>query len=80
VVDRLERRTLMVAANTCRSGAMALLGAIVAVRIQSLWLLYIVVFLLGTAETLFDRASFALVPALVDDGSLERVNGPCRRA
>lgn len=33
-------------------------------------------FLLGTAETLFDSASFALVPALVDEASLERANGP----
>ncbi|MCA1701964.1 MAG: MFS transporter [Actinobacteria bacterium] len=76
LVDRLDRRTVMVAANTFRAGAMALLAVAVASGIESLVLVYVVVFLLGTAETLFDSASFALVPALVDEASLERANGP----
>jgi MFS family permease len=75
VVDRLDRRVVMVAANTFRAGAMALLAVAVASGRDSLLFVYLVVFLLGTAETLFDSASFALVPALVDD-SLERANGP----
>ena len=32
--------------------------------------------MLGVAETLFDSASFALLPALVNESDLERANGP----
>jgi MFS family permease len=44
--------------------------------VDSLVFVYVVVFLLGTAETLFDSTSFALLPNLVDESNLERANGP----
>ena len=78
-VDRLDRRVVMVGANIFRACAVALLGVAVLAEIKSLVLVYVVVFLLGTVETLFDSASFALLPALVDESDLERANGRCRR-
>lgn len=76
LVDRLDRRVVMMAANLFRACAMVLLGLAVLTGIESLVLLYVVVFLLGSAETLFDSASFALLPALVHESDLERANGP----
>ena len=57
----------------CHGG---LLAVAVPSGIESLWLVYVLVFLLGSTETLSAGASFALVPALVDEASLERANGP----
>ncbi len=37
-------------------------------------LLYVVFFLMGTLETLFDNASQAIIPALVSRERLERAN------
>jgi predicted MFS family arabinose efflux permease len=76
LVDRLDRRAVMLAANLFRASAMILLGLAVLSDFDNLVLVYVIVFLLGTAETLFDSASFALLPALVDTSNLERANGP----
>ena len=76
VVDRLNRRTVMLVANLFRALIIGLLGLVVLAGVKSLPLVYVVVFLLGTAETLFDSAAFALLPALVDEDDLERANGP----
>jgi len=76
VVDRLDRRVVMMTANLFRACAMGLLSLVLLSGIESLVIVYVVVFLLGTAETLFDSASFALLPALVDESELERANGP----
>ncbi|MCA1706465.1 MAG: MFS transporter [Actinobacteria bacterium] len=80
LVDRLNRRTVMVVTNLLRAIVIALLGVLVLGGIESLALVYVMVFLLGTAETLFDSASFALLPALVDQDDLERANGPMQAA
>jgi MFS family permease len=75
LVDRLNRRLVMVAASIFRAVIIALLGLAILGEIESLALVYVVVFSLGTAETLFDSAAFALLPALVDESDLERANG-----
>ncbi len=76
LVDRLNRRIVKCAANLFRAAAMALLGIAVLGGVATLPLVYIVVFLVGAAETLFDSASFALLPSLVEEPQLERANGP----
>ena len=83
VVDRLDRIRLMWIVDLLRAGAVAVLGMLVANGDSSLALLYAVVFVLGMAETLFDSAAMAVVPAVLEsdfspgreNASLERANG-----
>lgn len=74
LVDRLDRRRLMFLMDLFRSAVVGALGLAVLLDIASLPLLYVVFFLLGTAETLFDTASLSVLPSVVPDGSLERAN------
>lgn len=85
IVDRLDRIRLMWIVDLLRAGAVAGLGILVANGNSSMALLYAVVFVLGMAETLFDSAAMAVVPAVLEhdiasegmnaDGSLEKANG-----
>jgi MFS family permease len=76
LVDRVDRRAAMVLANLFRGVALAALcGALVA-DVASIWLLYLVVLVLGAAETVYDSAAQAAVPTLVGerDVDLDRAN------
>ncbi len=75
LVDRLDRRLLMVAVDGFRT--VLLLGLALAVLLDfvNIPLLYVVFFLMGTAETLFDTASVSILPAVVPRESLEKANG-----
>ncbi|REE95912.1 MFS transporter [Thermomonospora umbrina] len=75
LVDRLDRRRLMIAACVVRVAALAPLGLAVAADRASLPLLYGVFFLVGCAGLLFDGASATAVPALVAPERLEQANG-----
>ncbi|MDT5028002.1 MAG: hypothetical protein QOE61_4428, partial [Micromonosporaceae bacterium] len=75
IVDRLDRRHVMLAANGLRGIALALLAILVAFGSGGLIALYAVAFLVGIAETLADNAAIAILPPLVDDVDLERANG-----
>lgn len=85
IVDRLDRIRLMWTVDLLRAGAVVGLGILVANGNSSLGLLYAVVFVLGMAETLFDSAAMAVVPAVLEhdtsterksaSGTLERANG-----
>jgi predicted MFS family arabinose efflux permease len=55
--------------------ALLLLGGSILLGVANLPLLYVVFFMLGTAETFFDNASFALLPNIVPVKQLERANG-----
>jgi MFS family permease len=75
LVDRFDRRRTMWRVDTFRAGLIGLLGLLVAMDKVHLVILYVAAFLLGTAETLFDNASQALMPSLVDRSALETANG-----
>lgn len=75
VADRLDRKRVMATVNALRFGLMGLLSLAVWGGWASLALLYLVAFLLGTAETLFDNAAQAILPALVPRAALEKANG-----
>jgi MFS family permease len=75
LVDRLDRRRLMVRVDAARSVAAGLLGVAVLADLASLPVLYAVFFLLGTAETLFDSAAVSILPAVVPREQLPRANG-----
>lgn len=75
LVDRLDRRRVMLAANTLRavlSGATALA---VALDAGSIWLLYVLAFGAGTAETLHDTSAQSILPQVVPRELLPRANG-----
>ena len=73
-VDRLDRRRMVVIVNVVRSVALAGLAATIATGTVSVVLIYAVLFLLGTGETLADTALGALLPALVTPAELPSAN------
>ena len=75
LVDRLDRRRVMVGADATRALALAVLAATLLAGWESLPVLYAVFFCLGIAETLNDNASLAILPAIVSKHDLERANG-----
>lgn len=75
VVDRLDRRRLLVVANGVRAAALAALAVSLATGSSHLVVLYGVMFALGTAETIVDNAALAVLPQLVRRDRLEWANG-----
>jgi len=73
-VDRLDRRRLVVAVNGLRCALLAGLACAIGTGVVSVPLVYLVFFLLGTAETLADTAVQAILPTIVPDEGLERAN------
>ena len=75
IADRVDRRRLMSTVNALRALLVLGLAAAVIADLASIWLLYAIGFGLGVAETLFDNASQAFLPAVVERDDLERANG-----
>ncbi|MEV4051338.1 MFS transporter [Amycolatopsis sp. NPDC049688] len=74
LVDRIDRRRAMIVANTARAVAVGVLAVLVAAGGMTIWLVYLVALIIGTAETIADSAANALIPAVVGDGSLDAAN------
>jgi MFS family permease len=74
LVDRIDRRRAMIAANTARAVAVGTLAVLVAGGGMTIWLVYLTALVIGTAETIADSAANALIPAVVGDGSLDAAN------
>ncbi|MEY9839141.1 MFS transporter [Streptacidiphilus sp. EB103A] len=75
LVDRVDRRRLMVVVDWVRVAAMAALAAAIATGHPSIALLYAVLFVINTGEVVFRSASQAMIPAVVPRERLERANG-----
>jgi len=75
IVDRRDRRRLMMGADLVRAAALGMLALALAVGDPSLLVLYLVGFLVGMAETIFDSAAEAFLPAIVDTPTLSKANG-----
>ena len=75
LIDRTDRRYAMAAANIARSIAAAALCILVLTHSGSIGALYVVAFALGTAETVYDSATRALLPHVVDTTKLDGANG-----
>ncbi|NYF58680.1 MFS transporter [Micromonospora purpureochromogenes] len=75
LVDRLDRRRLVVTVNLARGAVLAALAVAVLAGAATVPLICLAFFLSGVGETLADTASGALLPALVPAEQLERANG-----
>ncbi len=75
LVDRLDRRRVMISANLFRAVVVGALAASVLAGEARIWMLYVAAFLLGTAETLYDSAARAILPQVVRRDQLEAGNG-----
>jgi predicted MFS family arabinose efflux permease len=75
LVDRSDRRRVMVRANVLCAGVTGLLAIAVLIGFDSIVLLYIVVFAIGVTETLYDSAARAMLPQVIGREQLDRGNG-----
>ncbi|MET8090021.1 MFS transporter [Micromonospora sp. NPDC005220] len=73
--DRWDRRRTMAVVDGVRAAVVAALAVVVALNRVSVVVLLVAAFLLAALGTLFDSASFALLPALVPPDALPRANG-----
>jgi MFS family permease len=74
IVDRSDRRTVLIAANLVRAVILTLSAFLALVVVGSIAFLYLVAFGAGVAETFYATASSAIVPQLVDRTQLDRAN------
>lgn len=75
VVDRFDRRTLLILGNAVRLLALGGVTVALGLGVRELWILYVAAFLLGTAETVVDNASLAILPSLVRRERTSDANG-----
>lgn len=75
VIDRSDRKRIMVRTDTVRAIVVAALALVVAFGVEQIWMLWIVAFALGTCEVAFDSASQAILPAIVDEAQIHKANG-----
>ncbi|WP_232376478.1 MFS transporter [Amycolatopsis aidingensis] len=80
ILDRIDRRTAMIVANTARAVVVGVVAVLVATDSISIWLIYLAALLLGTAETLADSAANVLIPAVVQRERLEGANSKMQAA
>jgi len=75
LVDRMDRRKVMVVTDGIRFAIVGLLGVFLIAGDVGLPLVYLVAFALGTAETFFDTSSEAILPDTVGTDALPAANG-----
>lgn len=75
IVDHFDRRVVMALANSLRGGVALWLSILGTTGALSLWPLIVGTLVFGLGETLFDNATNAIVPSVVDKGGLDRANG-----
>lgn len=75
LVDRVDRRRLMVVIDWVRVAALAVLTTAMVTGRAGVALLYAVLFVINTGEVVFRAAGQAILPAVVPRSKLERANG-----
>ncbi|MFC4016996.1 MFS transporter [Micromonospora sp. GCM10011542] len=75
LVDRMDRRRLMIVIDLVRVVALAVLAAAIMTGQAGVALLYAVLFVVNTGEIVFRAASQAMLPTVVSRERLERANG-----
>jgi MFS family permease len=75
IVDRTDRRRLMVAVDTSRAAIIAALAGAILMHADGLALIYLTAFATGVGSALRSTAAVTCVPRLVDSADLDRANG-----
>jgi MFS family permease len=75
IVDRVDRRLIMIAVSAVRGLVLALLGVVVLTGALDILELYLVALVAGVGETLFDNAAQSILPSLVSEERLDAANG-----
>jgi len=75
LIDRADRKRILLAADTFRALLVGGLAIVVALDLTEIWMLWVVALLLGIAEVFFDNTSQAILPAIVEPNLLEKANG-----
>ena len=75
IVDRSDRRLLIMITQTWRAFVMAILAVAVFFEAASIWHLFAVAFLITVGEILVDPSVVATLPTLVSRTDLDRANG-----
>ncbi|WP_375384179.1 MFS transporter [uncultured Microbacterium sp.] len=75
LVDRFDRRWVMALANTLRGGVALVLSIMIVTGTMKIWSLLVATLVFGIGETLFDNATNAVIPSLVEKPALDRANG-----
>ncbi len=74
LIDRIDRRRALALAQAVRTLLGLLLVVLVATGTLTIWWLYLVIFVYGAFETVYDGAIRAVVPSIVDKANLPRAN------
>ncbi|MFZ4809713.1 MAG: MFS transporter [Ilumatobacteraceae bacterium] len=75
IIDRSDRRRVMIIANVVRAGALGVLCAAIVADVAAVWMLWVLAIVVGTAEVFYDHSAAGLLPDLVPTEQLERANG-----
>jgi MFS family permease len=75
LVDRVDRRLAMGAANGVRVAMALVIAVSISTGVLTIWLLYACIIVWGIGETVFDTATNAVIPATVPVAGLEKANG-----
>jgi len=75
VVDRSDRRKLMLFANSGRALILVVLAVLTASEALTVWVIYAVAFGAGFAEVVYDTAAQSILPQVVSRDALTRANG-----
>ena len=75
IVDRADRRRLIMVTQTWRSLVMAALWLAVLTDVVQIWHLFVVAYVITAGEILVDPSIVATVPTLVAPADLDRANG-----
>lgn len=75
IVDRHDRRRLMIIGQVARGVASAVLAASAATGHASIWMVYVVAIVITIGEAIVDPATQAAIPHLVERSALARANG-----
>lgn len=75
IVDRFDRRLLMVTFDIVRAMVLVIYAVMFAGGVATLWTLYLVVLIIAAGETFVDTASQTMLPAIVSRERLDIANG-----
>ncbi len=75
MIDRMDRRSLMIRANWLRCGLFGVIAVLVATDNISIALLIGIIAAVGVCEVVFDMTAQAFLPAIVPAEMLEKANG-----